>query len=56
VSPIKVGLVGGGGIVDAHIRGYRAYAEAIEVVAVADLVSETVQPSSAPRRTPIFGR
>jgi predicted dehydrogenase len=43
VSPIKVGLVGGGGIVDAHIRGYRAYAEAIEVVAVADLVSETVQ-------------
>ena len=47
MSPIKVGLVGGGGIVDAHIRGYRAYAEAIEVVAVADLVSETVQRRAA---------
>jgi predicted dehydrogenase len=47
VSPIKVGLVGGGGIADAHIRGYRAYAEAIEVVAVADVVSETAQRRAA---------
>jgi predicted dehydrogenase len=43
VNPIRVGLVGGGGIVDAHIRGYRAYADAIKVVAVADVVTETVQ-------------
>ena len=43
MSPIKVGVIGGGGIVDAHIRGYRAYADAIEVVAIADVVTETVQ-------------
>ena len=43
MNPIRVGLVGGGGIVDAHIRGYRAYADAIKVVAVADVVTETAQ-------------
>jgi predicted dehydrogenase len=43
VSTIKVGLLGGGGIADAHIRGYRAYADAIEVIAVADVVEETAR-------------
>ena len=43
MSTIKVGLLGGGGIVDAHIRGYRAYADAIEVIAVADVVEETAE-------------
>jgi predicted dehydrogenase len=38
---IKVGLIGGGGIADAHIRGYRAYAETIAVTAVADVVYQT---------------
>jgi predicted dehydrogenase len=47
VNPIKVGLIGGGGIVDAHIRGYRAYADAIKVVAVADVVTETAQRRAA---------
>ena len=59
MSTIKVGLLGGGGIVDAHIRGYRAYADAIEVIAVADVVEETAagaRPSSARRRTPTSGR
>jgi predicted dehydrogenase len=47
VSKIKVGLLGGGGIVDAHIRGYRAYADAIEVIAVADVVGETARRRAA---------
>jgi predicted dehydrogenase len=41
VSKIKVGLIGGGGIADAHIRGYRAYADVITVTAVADVVYQT---------------
>jgi predicted dehydrogenase len=47
VSTIKVGVLGGGGILDAHIRGYRAYADAIEVIAVADVVEETARRRSA---------
>ena len=47
MSTIKVGLLGGGGIVDAHIRGYRAYADAIEVIAVADVVEETARRRAA---------
>ncbi len=39
---IKVGLIGGGGIANAHIRGYRAHAEQIGVTAVADAVDQTV--------------
>src|SRR5687767_11416836 len=47
MSKIKVGLLGGGGIVDAHIRGYRTYSDAIEVTAIADLVDETVRRRAA---------
>jgi predicted dehydrogenase len=47
VSTIKVGLIGGGGIADAHIRGYRASADAIEVTAVADVVDETARRRGA---------
>jgi predicted dehydrogenase len=43
MSTIKVGAVGGGGILGAHIRGYRAYADVIEVIAVADVVAEAAQ-------------
>jgi len=47
MSTVTVGLLGGGGIVDAHIRGYRSYAELIEVVAVADVVAETAHRRAA---------
>jgi predicted dehydrogenase len=47
VRKIKVGLLGGGGIVDAHIRGYRTYADAIEVTAIADVVAETARRRAA---------
>ena len=47
MSTINVGVLGGGGILDAHIRGYRAYANAIEVVAVADVVEETARRRAA---------
>jgi predicted dehydrogenase len=39
---VKVGLMGGGGIADAHIRGYRRFADRIGVTAVADTVPETL--------------
>jgi predicted dehydrogenase len=40
---VKVGLIGGGGIASAHIRGYRTHADKISVVAVADAVPETAE-------------
>ena len=44
---IKVGLIGGGGIASAHIRGYAEHAERIGVTAVADAVPETVERRAA---------
>src|SRR5688500_17538714 len=38
---IKVGLIGGGGIAGAHIRGYQEHAGKIAITAVADAVEET---------------
>ena len=38
---IKVGLIGGGGIAGAHIRGYAEHAERIGITAVADAVEAT---------------
>jgi predicted dehydrogenase len=39
---VKVGLIGGGGIVDEHILGYRQHADRIGVTAVADVHPETL--------------
>ncbi|HEU4908461.1 MAG TPA: Gfo/Idh/MocA family oxidoreductase [Propionibacteriaceae bacterium] len=47
MTTIKVGLMGGGVVVDAHIRGYRAYADAIEVAAVADVADGTARKRAA---------
>ena len=54
MSKIKVGLLGGGGIVDAHIRGYRTYADAIEVTAIADVVDETARRRAAELRATAY--
>jgi predicted dehydrogenase len=43
VTAIRVGLIGGGDIADAHIRGYRAHEREIAVVAVADVVEATAR-------------
>jgi predicted dehydrogenase len=42
MQQIKVGLIGGGGIADEHILGYRRFADRIGVTAVADSVPETL--------------
>ena len=42
-TPIKVGLIGGGGIANAHIKGYQAHADKITITAVADAVAETAK-------------
>lgn len=44
---IKVGLIGGGGIVTAHLRGYRAHADRIAVTCVSDIVPEVAQARAA---------
>ena len=40
---IKVGIIGGGGIAGAHLRGYETHADRITVTAIADAVPETVE-------------
>jgi predicted dehydrogenase len=44
---IRVGLIGGGGIASAHIRGYQAHADRIGITAVADAVEETATKRGA---------
>jgi predicted dehydrogenase len=44
---ITVGLIGGGGIAGAHLRGYAAHADRITVSAVADAVPETADRRAA---------
>ncbi len=44
---IKVGLIGGGGIASAHIRGYQEHAERIGITAVADAVEQTAADRGA---------
>ena len=41
MKQVRTGLIGGGGIAGAHIRGYQAHADRIAVVAVADAEPET---------------
>ncbi len=42
-APVKVGLIGGGGIANAHIKGYQRFSDLITITAVADAVEETAR-------------
>ncbi|WP_370440379.1 Gfo/Idh/MocA family protein [Kineococcus halophytocola] len=44
---VKVGLIGGGGITRAHVKGYREHAGKIAVTAVADVVEEAATTRAA---------
>jgi len=47
MAQLKVGLIGGGGIASAHIRGYREHAGKIGITAVADAVEKTAADRGA---------
>jgi predicted dehydrogenase len=47
MTRVRIGLIGGGGIADAHIRGYRAFAETVLPAGVADAVPEVAQRRAA---------
>jgi predicted dehydrogenase len=40
---IRVGLIGGGGIANAHIKGYAQHADRIGITAIADAVQDTAE-------------
>lgn len=47
LNHVRVGLIGGGGIANAHIRGYLAHTLKIHITAVADAVQVTVEQRAA---------
>ena len=46
-SPIKVGLIGAGGIAGDHVLGYRAHRDIITLTAVADYVVANAESRAA---------
>lgn len=53
-TPIRVGLIGGGGIATFHINGYREHAETITIGAVADAVPATAEARGTELGVPSF--
>ncbi|MBC3763233.1 Gfo/Idh/MocA family protein [Quadrisphaera oryzae] len=53
-APITIGLIGGGGIATAHLRGYAAAADRIRVAAVADAVEATARARGEELGVPSF--
>ncbi|MGP9695058.1 Gfo/Idh/MocA family protein [Brachybacterium sp. AOP25-B2-12] len=41
-APIRIGIIGGGGIANAHLAGYRAAGDTVRITAVADAQPETL--------------
>ena len=54
LTHVRVGLIGGGGIADAHIRGYLAHSTKIHITAVADAVEETAKKRGAELRATVY--
>ena len=46
MSRIKIGIIGTGGISNAHMKGYEGNTDLAEVVAVADIVEETARDAA----------
>jgi predicted dehydrogenase len=40
-SPVRIGLIGGGGIANAHLNGYAQIPDRVRITAIADAVEET---------------
>lgn len=53
-TPIRVGLIGGGGIATFHINGYREHADTITIGAVADAVPATAEARGTELGVPSF--
>ena len=53
-APVRVGLIGGGGIATAHIRGYEAAAGRIRIAAVADAFEATARSRGEELGVPHF--
>lgn len=51
---VTVGIIGGGGIATAHIRGYAEHADRIRIGAIADAVAETAERRGAELGVPHF--
>ena len=45
--PVRIGLIGAGGIANAHLKGYAAIPDRVKVVAVADANPEAVAARTA---------
>ncbi|GAA1726087.1 Gfo/Idh/MocA family oxidoreductase [Brachybacterium phenoliresistens] len=41
-SPVRIGIIGGGGIAGAHLNGYKAAGDAVRITAIADAFEKTL--------------
>lgn len=53
-APVKVGLIGAGGIAGAHIKGYHAHSDVVSIVAVADAFPASAQSRAAEFDAEVF--
>ena len=41
-SPVRIGIIGGGGIANAHLKGYAQIPDRVTITAIADASEETL--------------